>query len=283
MARKNRYRLKKMIEGKQFTFALLIPNMITLLSLCSGIISFKLSISGRWELALIAIFFSALFDGLDGGVARMLKATSVFGAQLDSLSDFMCFGVVPAFTIYLWKFKDLGALGWISIIAFILCMVIRLARFNAEAILNSQKKHEWEKIFFKGVPAPAGGLLFLLPIILSLEDGFNLKDGIDYYDKFLPYYALFISFLVVSKIPTFSLKRLKINTGYFSFVMLSFGLIIILLISYPWKFLPLFLLCYIFSIIFSIIKFRILKRRQNLENNLSPLDESNDKLAQDSD
>lgn len=261
-----KYKLRN-FSSSPFPVVLLVPNIVTLLSLCSGLSALKFAIAAKWEFALIAIFFSALFDVLDGSLARILKATSVFGAQLDSLSDFICFGVVPGFIMYLWNFQKYGIFGWFSVIMYILCLVIRLARFNTDAIkdnLNnlSNKKQEWQMMFFKGVPAPAAAMLVLLPIILENHDGFCMRI-VDFAGSniILPIYVGIVALLAVSKIPTFSIKKLKIKNTNFSLIMLMLGLSIVSLINYPWKIIPVLLLIYIFSLFISVVKYNQEKKK----------------------
>ena len=198
---------------------------------------------------------------------QILKATSVFGAQLDSLSDFMCFGITPGFILYIYNYKMQDVFGWLSVIFYILCIVIRLARFNSDLIksdktdlLNNEKNNQKQKSFFKGVPAPASALLVLLPIILANVDGFDLKFSPLVMKFFMPIYTILIGFLAVSKIPTFSIKNLKVNKKYFSFIVLSLGSLIILLITYPWKIIPIIVFLYLFFIVFSIINFNKLNK-----------------------
>ncbi|NJM36044.1 MAG: hypothetical protein HC850_16685 [Rhodomicrobium sp.] len=143
---------------------LLIPNMVTLLGLCVGLTSIRMAIEGRFEYALIAIASAAVIDGLDGRMARLLKASSRFGAELDSLSDFVCFGVAPAVVLYLWGFSSASSFGWIMVLVFALAAALRLARFNVA--LDDRSKPVWENAFFVGVPVPAGAILLLLPLYL---------------------------------------------------------------------------------------------------------------------
>lgn len=255
--KKNRYRFKK-LKKAPIAFSLLLPNLITLFGLCCGITSLKFALAAKWELAVIAIFFAAFFDVIDGSVARMLKASSVFGAQLDSLSDFMCFGISPAFIIYLWKFNQFGFFGWLAIIAFILCIIIRLARFNTDSIKNNVK-YEWQKMFFQGIPSTAAGMLVLLPIIFSLDNEWSFL-SLKYQKILFPLYMIFIALAAVSKIPTFSVKKLKISRKYASFIMIGVGISVILLINYPWKILPVILIIYLGMIPVSIIKYLKLKK-----------------------
>src|SRR5690606_37515156 len=151
---------------RQIPVRLLVPNIITLLALCAGLTAIRLTIEGRLEWALGAIVFAAMLDGVDGRLARMLKGQSRFGAELDSLADFVNFGVVPGLILYFWGLNDLGSVGWIASLVFAICMVLRLARFNVMA--DDPTKPAWAGNFFTGVPAPAGAIIVMLPIYLNL-------------------------------------------------------------------------------------------------------------------
>jgi CDP-diacylglycerol--serine O-phosphatidyltransferase len=242
----------------------LLPNMVSLTAICCGITSLKFALSEKWELAVTAIFFAAFFDVIDGMLARMLKATSEFGAQLDSLSDFMSFGVAPGFIVYLWGFKNFGFFGWYSIIIYILCIVIRLARFNADITLN-KIKYEWQKMFFIGMPSTIAGALVMLPIILELSD-FNLQ--ITHNNLYITAYPIFIGLLAVSKIPTFSIKKIKIRKDFLSAIMLATGFTTILLITYPWTIIPFILAMYLLSIPVSTYTYKkFIKKEEEIKNN----------------
>jgi len=156
----------------------LFPNMITIAGLCCGLSAIRFGMAGRWEMAVGFILAAALIDGMDGRVARMLGATSLFGAQLDSLSDFMCFGVSPVLVLYMWQLHDIKGIGWAVVLFFAVCMALRLARFNTG--LYDDSKEPWEKQFFTGIPAPAGGILSLLPLVISLQfdNGFMLPPAV---------------------------------------------------------------------------------------------------------
>jgi CDP-diacylglycerol--serine O-phosphatidyltransferase len=154
---------------KSVPVRILIPNMVTLLGLCVGLTSIRMAIEGRFEYALIAIAGAAVLDGLDGRMARLLKASSRFGAELDSLSDFVCFGVAPAVVLFLWGFQDARSLGWIIVLVFAVAAALRLARFNVA--LDDPAKPIWENSFFVGVPVPAGAILLMLPLYLEGAPG----------------------------------------------------------------------------------------------------------------
>lgn len=208
----------------------LLPNLITLLALCAGLTAIRLSVEGKLELALAAIVFAALLDGIDGRVARMLKGTSKFGAELDSLADFVNFGVTPALILYFWGLHELGSAGWIVALVFAICAGLRLARFNV--MIDDPNKPAWAGNFFTGIPAPAGALAVLLPIYVSL---LGVTPGLGtIWLTFL--YTLAIALLMVSRLPVFSGKNVgkrvppEMVLPIFVVAVLFFAL----LISYPW-------------------------------------------------
>lgn len=206
---------------------LLLPNLITLLSLCAGLTAIRLAIEDRFEWALGAIVFAAALDGLDGRLARMLKGQSRFGAELDSLADFVNFGVVPGLILYFWGLKELGSVGWIAALVFAICMGLRLARFNVMA--DDPNRPAWAANFFTGVPAPAGAIIVLLPIYLNLL-------GMQRLTVPALLYTLAVSFLSVSTLPVFSGK--KVGTRVPPEMVLPIFVVVVLfvalLVSYPW-------------------------------------------------
>jgi CDP-diacylglycerol--serine O-phosphatidyltransferase len=206
---------------------LLLPNMITLLSLCAGLTAIRLAIEGKIEWALGAIVFAAALDGIDGRVARLLKGQSKFGAELDSLADFVNFGVVPGLILYFWGLNELGAIGWIAALVFAICMSLRLARFNVMA--DDPSRPAWMANFFTGVPAPAGAIIVLLPIYLALL-GFPRVPGL------ACVYTLAIAFLLVSTLPVLSGKKLgtRVPREIVLPVFVAVVLFVALLVSYPW-------------------------------------------------
>lgn len=208
----------------------LLPNLITLLALCAGLTAIRLSIEGKLEWSLAAIVFAALLDGIDGRIARMLKGTSKFGAELDSLADFVNFGVAPALILYFWGLHELKSAGWIVALVFAICAGLRLARFNV--MIDDPNKPVWAADFFTGIPAPAGAITVLLPIYLFLLGVPNSL--IVVWLTFV--YTLAIGLLMVSRLPVFSGKRVgkrvppEMVLPVFVVVVLFFAL----LISYPW-------------------------------------------------
>ena len=188
----------KLVSSKKTRY--LLPNIITLGGVCLGISSIKFSIDGNFSLAVTLILLAAILDALDGRIARLIKGTSEFGKELDSLTDFVSFGIAPVLILYFWELNTYGKLGWAIALIFSVCCVLRLARFNLTKIDNDQ---EWKSNFFEGVPSPAGGLLILMPLIYELSNldlNLNIK-------SFTPYLTILIAFLLVSKIPTLSLKK----------------------------------------------------------------------------
>jgi CDP-diacylglycerol--serine O-phosphatidyltransferase len=178
----------------------IVPNLVTLLALCAGLTSIRMSIELRFEPAIAAIAIAALLDGIDGRVARLLKSTSRFGAELDSLCDFLCFGVAPAMLLYVWALAELRSLGWIAAMIFAICSALRLARFNVA--LDDPNRPEWQANYFVGIPAPAGAMASLLPLYIEFigtPHGFLTA-------PIVLVYTLAIGFLMVSRVPTWSGK-----------------------------------------------------------------------------
>ncbi|MGC1643788.1 MAG: CDP-diacylglycerol--serine O-phosphatidyltransferase [Pseudolabrys sp.] len=219
----------------------LVPNLITLLALCAGLTAIRLAMEEKLELALAAIVFAALLDGIDGRIARMLKGTSRFGAELDSLADFVNFGVAPALILYFWGLHELKSAGWIAALVFAICAGLRLARFNV--MIDDPNKPIWAGNFFTGIPAPAGAITVLLPIYVTF---LGVPMGlVTVWFTFL--YTLSIALLMVSRLPVFSGKRVgkrvppEMVLPVFVMVVLFFAL----LVSYPWQVLTLGTLVYL--------------------------------------
>ena len=188
----------KIVSDKK-SARVILPNMLTLIGVCIGLTSIRFALDGRFELAIIAIIFAALIDGLDGRIARLIKGTSKVGKELDSLTDMISFGVAPAFIMFFWKLNTLGRFGWLLCLVYVICVALRLARFN----VNSNQEPSWRDNFFEGVPSPAGGILVLTPLIISLSgfDFYQLN-----YDVIVPIFFITTSFLLISKFPTYSFK-----------------------------------------------------------------------------
>jgi CDP-diacylglycerol---serine O-phosphatidyltransferase len=221
---------------------MLVPNVITLLAICAGLTAIRLSTEGRMELAVAAIVFAAVLDGLDGRVARMIKGQSKFGAELDSLADFVNFGVAPGLILYFWQLHELGNGGWIAAMVFAISGGLRLARFNAT--MDDPNKPPFAANYFTGVPAPAGAITVLLPIYFAFL-------GVPHLPAVLTaLYTLVIAFLMVSRLPVFSGKsvRMRVPPEMVLPVFVSVIFFIALLIGYPWYILSAFTVAYLFSL-----------------------------------
>jgi len=207
---------------------ILVPNLITLLALCAGLTAIRLAFEDKLEWALAAIVFAAALDGIDGRIARLIKGQSRFGAELDSLADFVNFGCAPGLIIYLWSLHELGNVGWIAAMVFAICAALRLARFNV--MIDDPNRPLWAGNFFTGVPAPAGAIIAMLPIYVALLGGPRAAPIVTLL------YTLVIAFLMVSQLPVFSGKRVgkrvepEMVLPLFVVVVLFFAL----LIAYPW-------------------------------------------------
>ena len=227
-ARRDPERHQRRIERlRKIPIRTLLPNVITLLALCAGLTGIRLALEGRYELALAAIVFAAMLDAVDGRVARMIKGTSRFGAELDSLADFFNFGVAPGLILYFWGLNALGNLGWIASMVFAICAALRLARFNVQ--IEDPNRPAWAGNFFTGVPAPAGAIVVLLPIYLSF-----LQVSVPALVTFV--YTLAVAGLMVSRLPVLSGKKMgtRVPPEMVLPVILVVVLFIALLVSYPW-------------------------------------------------
>ena len=224
----------------------MLPNILTLAGVCLGISSIKFSIDGNFIIAVTLILFAAILDALDGRIARLIKGTSEFGKELDSLTDFVSFGIAPVFILYFWELKNYGKLGWAITLIYSVCCVLRLARFNLTKI---DETNEWKYNFFEGIPSPAGGLLILMPLIYELT---NLNIGVDM-KKLTPYLTIVIAILLVSKIPTLAFKKISISPKGTVFLLLGIGVIFIALLFYTLETLLIFGILYLASIPVSII------------------------------
>ena len=234
----------KLVSSKKTRY--LLPNILTLGGVCLGISSIKFSIEGNFSLAVIFILLAAILDALDGRIARLIKGTSEFGKELDSLTDFVSFGIAPVFILYFWELNNFGKLGWAIILIYSVCCVLRLARFNLTKINTSES---WKINYFEGIPSPAGGLLILMPLIFELtqfKSQFEIKN-------LTPYFTIIIAFLLVSKLPTFSLKKISVSPKITVFILLATGTIFTSLLYYTFETLLAFGLVYIISIPISFL------------------------------
>ena len=202
----------------------ILPNMFTLVGVCIGLSSIKFAFDEKFTLSVIAIIVAAIIDGLDGRIARLIQGTTKIGKELDSLTDVISFGVAPAFIMYFWKLNELGRIGWFICLIYVVCVALRLARFN----VNSGQEPSWRDNFFEGVPSPAGGVLVLMPLIYSLSDIQILNIN---YDFFVPILFVAVSILLISKVPTYALKKISVPRTMTIFLLLGvvlyFGLLLI--------------------------------------------------------
>ena len=249
----NRNVIKKKAIGKlkEVPFRKMAPNIVTLMALCAGVTTIRFAIIGKWSYALACIFLAGIFDGLDGRVARKLKASSKFGAELDSLSDFVSFGVAPAILIYQWCLNSLPHWGWIFTLLFSAAMALRLARFNT--MLEDAAVPEYWSHYFVGVPAPMAAAIAAMPLLIWREyPQFEIVLRNSYFCSAL---MVLVAFLMISRIPTLSLKKTKIKRDWVLTLMILFVLFISCLLTKPSLTLGLFTLCYVLTIPYTICRF----------------------------
>jgi CDP-diacylglycerol--serine O-phosphatidyltransferase len=252
-----RRRRRPLFKYRQVPVRMLVPNMFTLLGLIAGLTAIRMAIEARYELALALIVFAALLDGLDGRIARMLKASSRFGAELDSLADFVNFGVAPAMVLFTWGSwgtPGMRGLAWIVVLVLAIACGLRLARFNA---MLDEDRPKWQSNFFTGVPAPAGAVIALLPVYLDHLGFFEMRAGWPIY--LVMAYALLVAFLMVSTIPTFSGKLLgeRVSREYVMPLFVLAGALVALLVTYPYATLTIGSLLYLGLIPLSVRRYRL--------------------------
>ena len=246
--------MKKLISVRS-----VIPSIITVLALSLGLTGIKFSLIGRFDYAIISILLAAILDAADGRIARLIKGTSRFGAELDSLADLVNFGVAPALMMYMWDLNSYGNIGWVLTLVFIICCCLRLARFSVS--LENSKKTIFEN-FFTGVPSPAGAGILLLPMIVSYSEYSYFFNGIDNLSVVA---ILLSSFLMISKVPTYAFKKIKIKRPLVLLVMILSVLLFGFLITHTFETLFIIGVIYIFSIPVSFVHYRIIKKRYNFK------------------
>ena len=248
----------------------ILPNMLTLIGVCIGLTSIRFALDGKFEFAILAIIFAALIDGLDGRIARLIKATSKVGKELDSLTDMISFGVAPAFIMYFWKLNTLGRFGWLVCLIYVICVALRLARFN----VNSNQEPTWRDNFFEGVPSPAGGILVLTPLIVSVTnfDYITLN-----YDIIVPTFFIVTSLLLISKFPSYSFKKIVIQRKATIFLLFGIVLFFGLLLIYPFNVIAISSIIYLIMLPISFFHYQKLKK-QNIDSNSVDDDDLEDVL-----
>jgi CDP-diacylglycerol--serine O-phosphatidyltransferase len=245
--------------------------MLTLIGVCIGLSSIKFALDEKFELAIVAIIFAAVIDGLDGRIARLIKGTSKVGKELDSLTDVISFGVAPSFVMYFWLLNNLGKFGWLLCLIYVVCVTLRLARFN----VNSNEEPSWRDNFFEGVPSPAGGILVLMPLIFSLSefDFFIIS-----YNILVPVFFISVSFLLISKLPTYSLKKIIIPRSMTVFLLFGIVLFFGLLLIYPFKVITISGFIYLSLIPISFLHYRKINKQKNIKQVKNDDDEPEDIL-----
>lgn len=252
-----RRRRRPMFSHARIPVRMMVPSFFTLLGLCAGLTSIRMSIEGRYDFALAAIVFAALLDGIDGRIARLLKASSRFGAELDSLADFVNFGVAPAIMIFTWGLGEQRSLGWIAVMLFALASALRLARFNT---LIDDERPKWQSDFFMGVPTPAAAILVLLPIYLA-QVGLDLRVS-PILLNFVLAYVMLIGLMMVSMVPTYSGKLLgeRIGREWVLPIFVLSMLAVACLLTYPYPTLAIGSLAYLASLPLTWRRFRALEQ-----------------------
>jgi CDP-diacylglycerol--serine O-phosphatidyltransferase len=226
----------------------LLPNLITVGAICAGLTAIRYAFQGSFTGAVYLILLACVLDGLDGRIARYMNSESQLGAELDSLADFANFGMAPALVIYAWALQDLKRAGWIAVLFFAICCVMRLARFN----VDSKSEIEGNSEYFIGVPAPAGAMLVLLPMFLS----FLWPNDIQSYAGLIAIYMGLIGLLLVSRIPTYSFKTTTVRRRRITYILVGFAVLVAMLLTYPWSSLVALDIAYFGIIIWSYFKYR---------------------------
>ena len=238
---------------------MILPNAITLIGVCIGLTSIKFALDGKFALAIVAILFAALMDALDGRIARLIKGTSKMGKELDSLGDVISFGVAPAFIMYFWSLQYLEKLGWFVCLMYVVCVALRLARFN----INSEEEASWKDNFFEGVPAPAGGIVVLMPLVFSFSGLEEIFFKINY-DLIVPIFFITVSILLISTLPTYSFKKIVIPRAMTKFLLFGIVLFFGALLVYTFKILTVSIFIYLCLIPISYFHYKKLKKEKNI-------------------
>ena len=243
----------------------ILPNMLTLIGVCIGLTSIRFALDEKFEFAIVAIILAAVIDGLDGRIARLIKGTSKVGKELDSLTDMISFGVAPGFIMYFWKLNTLGRFGWLVCLIYVICVALRLARFN----VNSNQDPSWKDNFFEGVPSPAGGILVLTPLIISMTDFNYIQFN---YDIIVPTFFIITSLLLISKFPSYSFKKIVIQRKTTIFLLFGIVLFFGLLLIYPFNVISISIIIYLAVLPISFFHYQKLKK-QNEDKNINEEDE----------
>jgi CDP-diacylglycerol---serine O-phosphatidyltransferase len=252
---------------------MILPNAITLIGVCIGLTSIKFALDGKFALAIVGILFAGLMDALDGRIARLIKGTSKMGKELDSLGDVISFGVAPAFIMYFWNLQYLDKLGWFVCLMYVVCVALRLARFN----INSEEEQSWKDNFFEGVPAPAGGIIVLMPLVLSFSGLGEIFFKMNY-DLVVPIFFITVSILLISTIPTYSFKKIVIPRSMTKFLLFGIVLFFGALLVYTFKVLVISTFLYLCLIPVSYFHYKKIKKEKNIIANIDESDDLEDIL-----
>ena len=238
----------------------ILPNTLTLIGVCIGLTSINFALNQNFKLAIVAIVCAAIIDGLDGRIARLIKGTSKVGKELDSLTDIISFGVAPAFIMYFWTLNTLGKIGWLISLIYVVCVALRLARFN----INTGGEPSWKDNFFEGVPSPAGGILVLSPLVYEQSSlnifNFDLK-------LITPILFIIVSILLISKIPTYSFKKIVVPRSTTIFLLLGIVSLFGLLLIFPFNVIALGSSIYLLAIPFSIVRLQFFDQEPLFQQN----------------
>lgn len=232
---------------REYALIQLLPNMVTIAAVCAGLTAIRFTLQGNFEVAVQLIVLATVLDGMDGRLARFFGSDSKMGAELDSLADFLNFGIAPPLVLYVWTLQDTGGLGWMAVLVYAVCAVMRLARFNVTAKSDEPAPHRSD--YFTGVPSPAGGLLVMLPLYVS----FAFNDMKLLPDVLLCAYMAGIGLLLISTIPTRSFKALKVSRENVRYILLAFALAGVAVLTYAWATLILACLAYVALVLWGLL------------------------------
>ena len=251
---------------------IILPNTLTIIGVCIGLSSIKFAMDQNYGLSIIAILISGILDTLDGRIARLIKGTSKVGKELDSLTDVVSFGVAPAFIMYFWTLNELGKLGWLIVLVYVVCCALRLARFN---ITTYSENFLWKQNFFEGVPSPGGAGLVMLPLVLYKSEIYNFDQ---YKLLIVSIFFIVTSILLISKIPTYSFKRITIPRSTTIFLLFGIGLYFGMVFVYTFEVLFITGVVYIFTFPISYIHFRRLNSKEKILKSTQNIEETEDVL-----
>ena len=251
---------------------IILPNTLTIIGVCVGLSSIKFALDQNYELSIIALLISGILDTLDGRIARLIKGTSKVGKELDSLTDVVSFGVAPAFIMYFWTLNELGKLGWLIVLVYVVCCALRLARFN---ITTYSENFLWKQNFFEGVPSPGGAGLVMLPLVLYKSEIYNFDQ---YKLLIVSIFFIVTSILLISKIPTYSFKRITIPRSTTIFLLFGIGLYFGLVFVYTFEVLLITGVVYLCTIPVSYLHFRRLNNKEKILKQAEDIDETEDIL-----